>query len=99
MFTPEEQSNIFTNVYLSNTRQLSRKYNSCKQTCLLPIQCTFNIKPIFFLINGNYNQSSNEKYNTILTFTEDASIYIYVTIIVFYQIASIYDPNTILFEG
>jgi hypothetical protein len=98
MLSSQDKANIYTTIYSSNMKQLSRKYNKCKNTCALPIQCTFNINPIYFYIIGNYQQSSNKIYNTILTITENITIYLFVTLKVFVQIASKDDPNIIIGE-
>ena len=99
MFSKSQQAQIFTNIYLGRNKQLYRKFNSCKRTCKLPIQCTFNIEPIFYEIKGNYSLSSNNKYNTILTFTEDATIILYIPLLVHFEVYSKSDPSTILVEG
>jgi hypothetical protein len=78
---------------------LSRKYDNCKNTCILPIQCTFNITPIFYIVLENYQKSSNNKYNTILTFTEDCTTTTYVSIYVYVTIALQSDPNNIIFTN
>ena len=99
MFSKSQQAQIFTNIYLGRNKQLYRKFNSCKRTCKLPIQCTFNIEPIFYEIKGNYSLSSNNKYNTILTFTEDATIILYIPLLVHFEVYSKSEPSTILVEG
>ena len=95
MLSSQDKANIYKTVYSSNMRQLSRKYNNCKNTCALPIQCTFGIKPIYFYIVGNYQQSSNDKYNTILTFTENLTTYLFITLKVFVEVVPKDDPTDI----
>lgn len=99
MLTQIDEQIIYNITNLSKMRLLKRKYNNCKLTCTLPIQCTFNIKPIYYKINGNYDLSSNEKYNTILTFTEDATTYTYIPIKVYITIALKSDPTNIIFSN
>ena len=99
MLSQTDKQIIYNITNLSNMRLLSRKYNNCKVTCTLPIQCTFNINPIYYKINGNYSLSSDEKYNTILIFTEDCVSYLYITIKTYITIALQSDPSTIIFEN
>lgn len=99
MLTQTDERIIYNITNLSNMRLLKRKYNNCKTTCTLPIQCTFNIKPIYYKVDGNYGLSSDEKYNTILTFTENAVSYLYITLKVYITIALQSDPSTIIFEN
>lgn len=47
MLSQTDKQIIYNITNLSNMRLLSRKYNNCKVTCILPIQCTFNINPIY----------------------------------------------------
>ena len=99
MLSSQDKENIYATTILSNMRQLSRKYYNCKNTCILPIQCTFNITPIFYTISGNYQKSSNDKYNTILIFTEDATTITYVPIYVYVTAALQSDPDNIIFTN
>lgn len=99
MLTQSDKRIIYNTTNLSKMRLLKRKYNNCKLTCTLPIQCTFNIKPIYYKIDGNYELSSNENYNTILTFTEDATTYTYIPIKVYITIALQSDPTNIIFSN
>jgi hypothetical protein len=98
MLTNIEKRNIYNSTKSSNMRMLSRKYNNCKNTCVLPIQCTFNINPIFYKIEGNYDLTSNTNYNTIITLTEDATIYLYYAFTVYSTVASKNDPGVIIFS-
>lgn len=99
MLSSQDKSNIFTTIYSSNMRQLSRKYNNCKITCTLPIQCTFDIKPLFFYIEGNYKKSSNAQYNTILTITENIKSYVFIALEVFVQVAFKTAPDNIIYQN
>ena len=83
-------------VQTSNMRQLSRIYRKCANTCSLPIKCLFSIPPVFYTIAGNYTQSATAEYNTVLTFTQDATITIYVSFLSKVTIALQADPNTII---
>jgi len=99
MLSQTDKDIIYKTIKLSNMRVLKRKYNYCKYECTLPIQCTFNIKPTYYKIIGNYGLSSNEQYNTILTFTEDCVVYTYITLKVYITIALQSDPSTIISEN
>lgn len=99
MFTPLKNKFIYNSINSSNMRMLSRKYNDCKNTCILPIECTFNVNPVFYKIDGNYDLSSNTNYNTILTFTEDVTIYLYIPLKIYVTVASKLDPDVIVFEN
>lgn len=95
----ENQKYLYSAINYSNMKQLSRKYNNCKNTCVFPIQCLFNVEPVFYKVTGNYEKESDDKYNTILIFTEDTTIQTFITINVHVTIASKLDPNTILFTN
>lgn len=59
---------------------------------------TFNIKPLCYTVDGNYTVSSNDKYNTIITLTEDVNITFNVPVEIYYQIYSgstIVDKDTV----
>lgn len=74
------QKYMYAAINNSNMSQLSRKYNNCKNTCSLPIQCLFNMPPVFYKVTGNYEKESDDKYNTILVFTEDVTIQTFITL-------------------
>ena len=97
-FSNKEKAMIYSSVYSSNMKKLSWKYNNCKNNCIFPIQCTFNIKPLFYKIIGNYQLSSNEEYNTILTITENTTTYLYVTVNVLVTVALKSAPNDIILK-
>ena len=89
---------LYSLINNSNMRQLSRKYNNCKNTCVLPIQCLFNAAPVFYKITGNYNKETNNNiYNTILIFTEDCTIQTFITLNIHTTIALKTAPNNIIF--
>lgn len=94
-----DQKYIYSIINSCNMSQLSRKYNNCRNTCALPIQCLFNVPPVFYTVFGNYEKESNNEYNTILVFTEDVSIQTFITIKVYVTIASQDYPNIILFTN
>lgn len=98
MLTNLEKRNIYSSTNASKMRFLSRKYNNCKNTCVLPIQCTFNLNPVFYKIDGNFDLSSNTNYNTIITITEDITIYLYAAFIVYTTVSSKDDPGVIAYE-
>ena len=98
MLTQSDENIIYKTTNLSNMRLLKRKYNGCKLTCSLPLQCTFNIKPIYCRIVGNYELSSDSSYNTILTFKEDCVSYLYITVKVYVTIALKTEPDVIVYS-
>ena len=48
---------------------------------------------MFYKATGNYNKETNNKYNTILIFTEDCTIQTFITLNVHTTIADKNDPN------
>jgi hypothetical protein len=96
MISHNDKLNLYHAINSSNMRQLSRKYNSCNSSCVFPLQCTFGLPSIFYKVTGNYEKSSNDIYNTILTFTEDVTIQIFITIKIYVTIALQSNPSVIV---
>lgn len=89
-----KQKYVYSTINNSNMKQLSRKYNNCKNTCSLPIQCLFNMPPVFYKVTGgNYEKESDDKYNTILIFTEDVVVQTFITLNVHVTVATTADPD------
>jgi hypothetical protein len=80
-------------------KQLSRKYNNCKNTCYFPIQCLFNESPVFYTISGNYTKETSDKYNTILVFTEDVVVQTFITINVYITLELAIYPGYIIYSN
>lgn len=99
MLTENNQKYLFSAINYSNMKQLSRKYNNCKNTCVFPIQCLFNVIPVFYKVTGNYGKESNDKYNTILVFTENVTVQTFITINVYVTVADANYPNDIIFSN
>ena len=99
MQSENQQKYMFSQINSSNMKQISRKYNNCKNTCIFPIQCLFNIPPVFYKITGNCEIESNNKYNTILIITEDVIIQTFITLNVYITIALKQHPDDIIFTN
>jgi len=87
---------LYQTINNSKMRELSRKYNSCNRTCVFPLQCTFGLSPIFYKVIGNFQVSSNGIYNTILTFTQDIIIQLFIKTKLYVTIALQSNPSVII---
>jgi len=89
-------SAFYQYVNQSNSQQLNRSYNFCKKKCSYPIYCAINMRPIVYSVKGIYSKSSNNQFNTILTFKNDCFLSIYIPINSLVTIALQRNPNNIL---
>jgi hypothetical protein len=63
---------------------------------VFPLQCTFGLSPIFYKVIGNFQVSSNGIYNTILTFTQDIIIQLFIKTKLYVTIALQSNPSVII---
>lgn len=89
-------SAIYQYVNQSNSQQLNRSYNFCNKKCSSPIYCAINMKPIVYSVKGIYTKSSNNQFNTILTFKNDCFLSLYIPLKAMVTIALQSNPNNIL---
>lgn len=94
----EKNKYMYSVINSCNMKQLSRKYNNCKNTCIFPVQCLFNEVPVFYKVTGNYDIGFNKEYNTILTFVEDVIVQTFITLKVHITIAFADTPDIIVYE-
>jgi len=86
-------SAIYHYVNQSNSQQLNRSYNFCRN-----IYCAINMKPIVYNVKGKYTKTSNNRFNTILTFKNNSFISTYIPLNILITVASQSDPNIIVYK-
>jgi len=91
-----ERLNLYNNINNCNMNSLSRKYKYCNNSCIFPLNCTFDIPFSFYKITGNFVKSSNNIYNTIWTFTENVTIHLFIKTRIYGSVASQSNPSVIV---